>query len=278
MAYIALQVSCDASFREILMAEMSELGFEAMVETETGFDTYLIEEDYQQDMLQDLVERYSEAAGFSFEVSKVAKKNWNEDWEKNYDPIVVDQQIMVRASFHPKATEFTYDIVINPKMSFGTGHHATTYLMLRILMGLDLAGKSVMDAGCGTGILAIMAGLRGAKRIDAFDIETWCVENSVENAALNQQPHIHFYQGTITQVPLEGLYDVIIANINKNVLLEEIEQYHRFLSEGGTLLLSGFYQNDVTDLEIAAQKHGLTRIQTENKDNWAAIVLKRTSL
>lgn len=202
------------------------------------------------------------------------KVNWNEEWEKNYDPIAVDELVYVRASFHESQPGFRHEIVINPKMSFGTGHHATTYQVLRLQGEIDHQGKRVLDVGSGTGILAIMAHLLGAKEVEAFDIDDWCVENGNENFDLNGLA-TRMGLGTIRQVNPQGPFDIILANINKNVLLDELKIYSDLLISGGYLLLSGFYTEDIDDLVQEAKKHSLELLKTSSKDNWAALILQK---
>jgi ribosomal protein L11 methyltransferase len=202
------------------------------------------------------------------------KINWNAEWEKNYDPIAVDDLVYVRASFHPSQPGFKHEIVINPKMSFGTGHHATTFQMLRHQGTIDHQGKRVLDVGSGTGILAIMAHLLGASQIQAFDIDDWCVANGNENFELNAVS-ASMWLGTIKEVNPIGPFDIILANINKNVLLDEMAFYSTLLVNQGYLLLSGFYKEDVNDIVEVANQTGLILIGQQSKDNWAALVFKK---
>jgi ribosomal protein L11 methyltransferase len=202
------------------------------------------------------------------------KVNWNEEWEKNYDPIYVDNLVYVRASFHGPQEGFRYEIVINPKMSFGTGHHATTHQLLSMQGTIDHQGKRVLDVGSGTGILAIMAQLLGASAVEAFDIDEWCVDNGNENFDLNGLS-ARMGLGTIRQVQPQGIFDIVLANINKNVLLDEMEVYAGLLPAGGLLLLSGFYSEDTDDLLQAAAPYGVQLQRSTTKDNWAALCLQK---
>jgi ribosomal protein L11 methyltransferase len=202
------------------------------------------------------------------------KVNWNEEWEKNYDPIYVDDLVYVRASFHGPQEGFRHEIVINPKMSFGTGHHATTHQLLSMQGTIDHQGKRVLDVGSGTGILAIMAQLLGASAVEAFDIDEWCVDNGNENFDLNGLS-ARMGLGTIRQVQPQGTFDIVLANINKNVLLDEMEIYAGLLPAGGLLLLSGFYSEDTEDLLQAAAPYGLQLQRSTTKDNWAALCLQK---
>ena len=274
MDYLEFKINCLEEFREILIAELAEIGFDSFLETETGIDAYAPESDFDREAFDQLIESYRDSAGIMLTEGKIPKVNWNEEWEKNYDPIQVDDLVYVRASFHESQPGFRHEIVINPKMSFGTGHHATTFQMLRHQGQLDHQGKRVLDVGSGTGILAIMAHLLGASLVEAFDIDDWCVDNGNENFDLNGLS-TRMGLGTIRQVNPKGPFDIVLANINKNVLLDEMEIYSELLVSEGYLLLSGFYTQDIEDLVQAAQPLGLTLIQSSEKDNWAALILQK---
>lgn len=275
MDYLELKITCREEFREILIAELSEIGYDSFLETEEGFDTYSEIDSFDREAFDEIIHRYQEAAAISLKENRVQKTNWNEEWEKNYDPIAVDDLVYVRASFHPSQEGFQHEIVINPKMSFGTGHHATTFQMLRLQGRIDHKGKRVLDVGSGTGILAIMAHLLGADEVQAFDIDDWCVDNGNENFALNSLS-IQMGLGTIRSVQPKGPFDIILANINKNVLLDELEIYASLLKEGGYLLLSGFYTEDIQDLTDHCKSLDLDLLSQESKDNWAALVMKKS--
>src|SRR5690606_20374736 len=193
----------------------------------------------------------------SFSFDKIEKQNWNEEWEKNYEPIIVDDKCLIRASFHNLDKKYPYEIIITPKMSFGTGHHQTTYLMIKSQLDIDHEGKRVLDAGCGTAILSIMASKRGAKEVEAFDIDEWSITNGNENCEVNSCTNIRLQQGTITEVEIHGEFDVVLANINKNVLLDEIKIYQQYLNKDGLLLLSGFFTTDIDDLKTEPSKYNL---------------------
>lgn len=274
MDYREFKVTCSEDFREILIAELSAIGFDAFLETEEGFDCYSPLDTFDKEAFEEIIDRYREPAQIQIKESLTQKVNWNEEWEKNYDPIAVDDLVYVRASFHPKQEGFRYEIVINPKMSFGTGHHATTYQMLQLQGQIDHAGKKVLDVGSGTGILAIMAYKLGAASVEAFDIDDWCVDNGNENFQLNQVT-AQMGLGTIRDVNPQGPYDIVLANINKNVLLDELEIYAKLMKPGAFLLLSGFYSEDIQDLVNHCNDLHLTLIQQSTRDNWAALVFTK---
>ncbi len=274
MDYLEFKIKCQEEYREILIAELSQIGFDSFLETQEGFDAYSLHDDFDRKEFDQVIAQYAEPAKIQLSEGKMEKINWNAEWEKNYDPIAVDELVYVRASFHPSEPGFAHEIVINPKMSFGTGHHATTFQMLRLQGEIDHQGKRVLDVGSGTGILAIMADKLGADQIEAFDIDEWCVENGNENFDLNGVK-ARMELGTIRQVNPKGPFDIILANINKNVLLEEMNLYADLMVPGGYLLLSGFYTEDVDDLEELGGSLGLIRIQQQSKDNWAAMILQK---
>jgi ribosomal protein L11 methyltransferase len=274
MDYLEFKINCLEEFREILIAELSEIGFDSFLETEEGIDAYSLSQGFNREAFDEVISNYSEAAQIQLSEGEMEKINWNAEWEKNYDPIAVDDLVYVRASFHPSPLGFKHEIVINPKMSFGTGHHATTFQMLRNQGTIDHQGKRVLDVGSGTGILAIMAHLLGASQIEAFDIDDWCVDNGNENFELNGVSS-RMGLGTIREVNPIGPFDIVLANINKNVLLDEMGIYSDLLIDRGFLLLSGFYTEDIADLEQLANKIGLELISQQSKDNWAALVLQK---
>lgn len=245
------------------------------METDQGIDAYIEEGQFERNSYQEVIDKYQDSAQISVEEGLMDKVNWNEEWEKHYDPIMVDDKVYVRASFHEPKPEFEYEILINPKMSFGTGHHATTYLMISHQLEVDHLEKRVLDIGAGTGILAIMAHKLGAKQVEAFDIDEWCVDNGNENFDLNGMQEVRMGKGTVREVNPQGEFDIVLANINKNVLLDEMEVYSKLVTNGGKLFLSGFYEYDIIDIEAKANQHGLGKIGQKSKDNWAALLLTK---
>ncbi len=254
---------------EILIAELGDAGFESFVENEDGITAYIQSEEYTEGMLEDIQILNSDEFEISFTSKEIEQVNWNSEWEKNFNPIVVADKCSVRAPFHEKP-DTEYDIVIEPKMSFGTGHHATTHMMLQHILNNEWAGKSVLDMGCGTGVLAILAEMKGATSLDAIDIDNWCYLNTLENVERNNCRNISVYEGTAEL--LEGKqYDVVIANINRNILVEDIPTYSKCLSSGGKLFLSGFYTEDIPVIEEVCNRNGLKFENKLVKDNWAAL-------
>ncbi|GAA0892185.1 50S ribosomal protein L11 methyltransferase [Fulvivirga kasyanovii] len=273
--FIGVKFSCSEDFAEIIIAELGELGYNSMMETEEGVEGYIEIEKFSEQDVKDLVAKYAELTPITYTTEEVERKNWNEDWEKNYDPIIVEDQCLVRATFHKIDEHYPYEIIITPKMSFGTGHHATTYLMLKNQMALDHKGKRVLDAGCGTAILAIMASKLGAREVVAYDIDSWSIENAPENVELNHCDNVSVFGGTIESLQLEGQFDIILANINKNVLLDEIKHYQAYLPEKGILVLSGFYDADDQDLQDEAARYGLHLLSNSTRNYWSSLVFEK---
>jgi ribosomal protein L11 methyltransferase len=273
--YTRLQVICDSAYSEILMAEIAEAGFDTFMETDTGFEAYAEEDKADRKEVEDIQQKYSHVKPLLMLFEKVEKQNWNEEWEKNVDPIIVDDTVLVRAAFHQLNRKFPIEIIITPKMSFGTGHHQTTHLMLSNQLKIDHRNKMVMDAGCGTAILSVMASKVGAKSVEAFDIDEWSVLNGKENADVNDAPNIHIQRGAIADLKFSASFDIVLANINKNVLIAEMEQYAAHLVRGGLLLISGFYEKDIPDLVAVANKIGFTEVSRSAMETWAAVLLKR---
>lgn len=254
---------------EILIAELGYAGFESFVENEDGVTAYIPKEEYDPEILAGIHILQSPEFDISYSSKEIEQVNWNEEWEKNFHPIVVNKECGVRAPFHPKA-DVKYDIIIEPKMSFGTGHHATTHMMIEFLLKNDFAGKKVLDMGCGTGVLAIVAEKKGAEAVDAVDIDNWCYQNTIENIERNECSKITAYEGGAEV--LEGKhYDVIIANINRNILLEDIETYSRALNTPGVLYLSGFYSKDIPAIREMCEKHELEYEDFLEREEWVAL-------
>jgi ribosomal protein L11 methyltransferase len=273
--YTRLSVTCSPEVSELLIAELADAGFESFLENETGFEAYVEAEAYDKHAVTLIAEAYTKLGPLSLAFDRIEQRNWNEEWEKNYEPIIVDDQCIIRAEFHQPASQYPYELIITPKMSFGTGHHQTTYLMIRAQIKMDHRGKRVMDAGCGTAILSIMASKLGAREVEAFDIDEWSVTNSRDNIELNHCQNIRHQMGKLSELSFVSGFDIILANINKNVLLEEMPHYQAHLVPGGQLLLSGFYTEDIPDLLDRAAPCGLHEIARDQKENWASLLLER---
>ena len=254
---------------EILIAELGNVGFESFVENENGLTAYIQKNVWTASILENIFVLSSKEFSIEYHQEEVAQTNWNAEWEKNFKPIQVNDLVSIRAPFHENPN-LKYDIVIEPKMSFGTGHHETTHMMVQHLLQLDIENKKVLDMGCGTGILAIFAEMKGAKPTDAIDIDNWCYENSIENVARNNCHHITVLEGDASLLTHKK-YDVIIANINRNILLMDMEVYTNCLNENGVLLLSGFYEEDIPIVDATVSKFGLKLETCIQRNNWVAL-------
>lgn len=273
MDYLELTLAVESDFSEIFMAELAEIGFDSFVETDDGLQAYILEDQFQERALKELMENYANRTPISYSLKKIEKQNWNKEWESNFSPIEVTDKVYIRATFHePAADNFEYEIIITPKMSFGTGHHETTSQVMELQLEIDHKDKSILDVGTGTGILAILAAKLGASKIHAFDIDEWSVENTIENIQLNGAEHVTIELGTIDSQKQE-IYDIVLANINRNILLEEIPKYATFTND--YLILSGFYEHDIADIQQKAESSGFKKIKHISKNNWAAVVFRK---
>jgi len=253
---------------EILMAELGELEFESFVEEESGLLAYIQKNDWNENILEEVSILNNTDFSISFKKKEIEQENWNATWERNFEPIQVENRCQVRAPFHDKL-DYEYDIVIEPKMSFGTGHHETTQMMLSYILGVDFSSKTVLDMGSGTGVLAILCEMRGAIKVDAIDIDYWCFLNAMENVERNNCENIHVLEGD-SQLLKGRCYDTIIANINRNILLEDIPLYADCLNSGGTIFLSGFYLNDMPMIAQKCKESGLNFQGNFQNGPWVA--------
>jgi len=254
---------------EILIAQLGYAGFESFVENEDGVTAYIQEGDWNSTILEDIQILNSDEFEISYVEEVIEQTNWNSEWEKNFNPIQVDDLVSIRAPFHENPN-LKYDIVIEPKMSFGTGHHETTHMMVQQLLDLDLTDKKVLDMGCGTGILAIFAEMKGANPIDAIDIDNWCYLNSIENVERNNCSNINVFEGDASLL-INKKYDVIIANINRNILLNDMQTYMDCLNDKGVILFSGFYQEDIPIIDAEVSKYGVKIDKIIERNNWVSL-------
>ena len=258
---------------EILIAELGEKAFESFIETETGISAYVQKDLWSENILEDIQILDNSEFNISYTFEEIEQVNWNEEWEKNFEAIEVDGKCHVRAPFHEK-TNAEYDIVIEPKMSFGTGHHETTHMMIQHILETDFTNRKTLDMGCGTAILAILAEMKGAQPIDAIDIDNWCYLNSIENAERNNCNHISVYEGD-AYLLVGKKYDIIIANINRNILLNDMQQYVDCLNENGILFLSGFYTEDIPVITESCTSKGLSYVKQFERNNWVALKFEK---
>lgn len=261
------ETACD-----IVAALMAELGFESFVAFDNGTIGYVPISLYDEKSVAEVLADFPMPdTAVVFTSREMEDKNWNEEWEKNFfEPIVVDNRCVIHSTFHKDYPEALYDIIINPQMAFGTGHHQTTRLIISYLLDINLEGKTVLDMGCGTSILAILASMRGAKALTAIDIDEWCVNNSIDNFALNHIDNIKVFQGDASSLVSEGPFDIIIANINRNILLADMQYYVARMNEGAEIYFSGFYESDLPMIQAEAERLGLRYLSHRVEKEWTA--------
>ena len=256
--------------QDLLINALGQIGFDTFEEVEFGFKAYIPVDDFDKAVLDATLDDYREMFTFSYDITLIPQKNWNEVWESNFEPIIIKDKIYVRATFHAPRPEFAYEIVIDPKMAFGTGHHQTTSMMLEMLLENDMTGKKVLDMGCGTGILAIMASKSGASAVTAIDYDPVCFESTIENSQLNKIFNVQTLNGSKEAIPDEQ-FDVILANINRNILLDQLKRYSKVLRPDGELYMSGFYETPDLDLIMdEARKYGIKYIIHKINNGWVA--------
>ncbi len=256
--------------RDVLTARLGEVGFESFVETETGFEAFIPVKSFNEENLNFVLNEFRDDFTFSVSEEIIKSQNWNEVWEKNYfKPLVVAGECVIRAPFHTEYPKAKYEIIIEPNMAFGTGNHETTSLVIESILENNFDEKSVLDMGCGTGILGILASIKGAKSITAIDIDEWSYNGTKENAILNNIKNIDVKLGDASLLGNEK-YDIIFANIHKNILLNDMQSYVSVLKPGGVLIMSGFYTEDITEIKTKAESLGLIDIGFKTRNNWVA--------
>ena len=277
MDYVELicEFKQDELLSEILVAELSVLGFESFTETGEGINAYIPSHLFAEEPLYQLHIIKSRPAEVSFSFNTIKDKNWNEIWESNYSPVIFKGKCAVIAPFHKKIDSVDMNIIIEPKMSFGTAHHETTALMIDLIFANLPINKKVLDMGCGTGILAILASKLGAKSVEAIDNDEWAFKNALENVSKNNLNNVNVYLGDAGLLTGK-LFDTIIANINKNILMRDIPDYSAALTYRGKLLLSGFYENDNRDILAVCKNQGLGLVEKASKNNWSALVVEKS--
>lgn len=257
---------------DVLAAMLGEIGYESFVVENEQMKAYVADKLYDEDQLKQILADFPLEATIGYEVSVIEQKNWNEEWEKNYfKPIIIGNDCVIHSTFHTDIPEARFDILIDPKMAFGTGHHETTSQMLTEILDYDFTGKSVLDMGCGTAVLAILAAKKGAKPVRAIDIDDWVCDNANENIRLNEAAFIEVECGDASLLADGRTYDVIFANINRNILLNDLNVYAKCMHPGSVIFMSGFYVEDVPAIREEAEKQGLTFDHFRDKNNWVAI-------
>lgn len=262
---------------DVLSAELGEIGFESFETHDAGLLAYVPVSAYNREAIEEKLKAFPlEDVRFSYSSEPIVSKDWNEEWEKNYfQPIRIGKECIIRASFHPDESGFRHTILIDPKMAFGTGNHDTTRLMITELLQTPFSGERVLDMGCGTAVLAILARKLGAGETVAIDIDEWAYDNAKENIELNDVDGIDVRQGGAEQIRSGEQFDLILANINRNILLNDMAAYAAAMKNGARLFLSGFYMEDIPLLEAEAVKNGLQLLKTRSSNNWAMMVCSR---
>ncbi len=275
MDYIEVYIALPTEAQEIISAELAELGYESFLQEERALKAYITRSAFQENHLANLKQEYQDQIPFDYTHQVVEAANWNARWEASFEPVIVEDQCIIKSSFHQVNQSYPYEITINPKMSFGTGHHETTQMMVEHQLQIPHQGKRVMDVGCGTAVLAILATKLGAQEVIAFDTDEWAYNNSQENILVNQAEPVRIFWGNIQEVlPLanrQASFEIILANINRNVLLEEIPIYEGYLSPGGSLVLSGFYQSDFETIHQLASRHHLSLAKQILRNRWMSL-------
>ncbi len=255
---------------EILIARLANLGFESFEETETHLLAYFPGDSFDSACLNEIEYCQQMLAQDKLKIEPVPDQNWNAVWESNYPSVVVAGRCYIRAPFHEEKKEMEYSILIKPKMAFGTAHHETTAQIIELMLNEDFQGKEVLDMGCGTGVLAILASMKGATHVDAIDNDPWSFNNTTENIGLNPVQHITPILGDASLLTKPNHYDIILANINRNILLRDMSAYVKALKQGGKILFSGFYKADLSGIKKHAEALGLTYQKHISKNNWVA--------
>lgn len=264
--YLELTIKADEATQEMLIAGLSELGFDGFEESADQLKAYVPESGFQEKDFNHLLNIYN----LNYSKSIIQKQNWNKVWESNFEPVLIDDFVGIRADFHPAFEQVAHDLVITPKMSFGTGHHATTHMVIQLMRSIDFEKKSVFDFGTGTGILAILAEKLGASSVLATDNDDWCIENAMENVSVNHCQHIRVQKSEV--LALDSRFHIILANINRNIILENLERLKNGMAPGGSLILSGLLKADADDILAATQKLGLELVHSLERNGWIGLL------
>lgn len=263
--------------KDVLSGVVADIGFESFVYNDNGMTAYIQQKTFSKEVLDAVIADFPlENTTIRYEVKESEDKDWNKVWEDNFfTPIVIGDRCVIHSTFHKDVPSAEYDIVINPQMAFGTGHHETTNLILEELLNADLTGKSVLDMGCGTSILAILASMRGASKLLAVDIDNWCVENSKDNLALNHITNVEVEEGDASLLKDRGPFDVVIANINRNILTADMHAYVERMNPGAVIYMSGFYVDDIPVIRAEAERNGLEFVHHNEKNRWADVMFRK---
>lgn len=274
MNYIEINFTNAADLNDVIVAFLSDTDFEMFEEKESGVSAYIPEDKFNEIDLKSIISQIPGNENIHFDISLIKGKNWNKEWESNFEPVVIAGKVFIRAPFHESNSEYKHEIIIEPKMSFGTGHHSTTALMIELMLETDLKDKSVLDMGCGSGVLAILALQLKANPILAVDFDEWAFENTIENCERNNAASIEVLKGNVSLI-IGRKFDVILANINRNILLADTESYSQSLNKNGILMQSGFLKDDEEVLIKNAAAFELKHLKTVRHDKWSAMLFSK---
>tara|TARA_B100001250_G_scaffold181543_1_gene156224 strand:- start:14675 stop:15508 length:834 start_codon:yes stop_codon:yes gene_type:complete len=276
MEYIELDIILHQSekYADILFAKLHEIQFESCSQDEHGIKAYIPARLFDQEAVDNVLSEFLLLTNLTFKISGIIEKNWNSEWEQNYSPVFINDRCVIRAHFHDSFDDMEHEIIITPKMSFGTGHHETTSLMINEMFQLEFQEKSVLDIGTGTGVLSILASKLGAKYLLGIDLDEWAFKNSLENAVLNNVSNINFIHGDVSSIK-QSEADIVLANINRNVILNDIKNYISIMRKNARILLSGFLQEDIPVVLEKTSQFGLELITQKNKNKWQMLHLKK---
>ena len=276
MNYIEINFTNAPELNDVIVAFLSDTDFEMFEEKESGLSAYIPEEKFIEIDLRAIVSQIPGSENIHFDIALIKGKNWNKEWESNFEPVLIAEKVFIRAPFHETNSQHIHEIIIEPKMSFGTGHHSTTAQMIELMLETDLQNKSVLDMGCGSSVLAILAHQLKADPILAVDFDEWAYENTIENCARNNASSIEVLKGNVSQITGRK-FDVILANINRNILLADTEKYSQCMNENGTLMQSGFLKDDEEVLIKNAFSFDLKHIKTLRHEKWSAMLFVKNS-
>ena len=261
-------------FADIIVAKLNEIDFESYAEDANGVKAYVQTLLLNENAVKEIISEVAELCELTFSISKVKQENWNKQWESNFEPVVINDKCVIRANFHQPIPDVDFEIIITPKMSFGTGHHETTSLVMNEMFSLDFNNKSVLDMGCGTGVLAILASKLGANSLVGIDFDQWAVENAEENSVLNSIDNIDYIHGDADAIG-DATFDIIVANINRNIILQDIEKYVGAMNEKSEIIFSGFLKEDIPLILEKSEQLGLDLVVSKNKNKWQMLHLKK---
>jgi ribosomal protein L11 methyltransferase len=273
--YILISVQCETHLADLLIAEMSGIGYDSFVIRETGFQASVISSDFDKSELDLLIRQYTDMGQIEYLTEELEEQNWNAIWEKNFEPVIIDNRCIIRASFHQPENPFPLEIIINPKMSFGTGHHETTRLMIETQLETNHHNKSILDVGCGSGILSILAEKLGARKVTGIDIDPWAFENASENIVINACHNIQVIKTDINNLDDIHKYDILLANINRHIILQDMKYYGKLIASQGLLICSGFLTEDSSLIISEADLCGFILISEKAMNKWSALVFHK---